>query len=460
MALVSLEKASFRHPQTDKPVWTGVDLEVNRGDRLLVVGPSGAGKSTLLGVMTGLVPRLTAGRLGGKLTLGYTRAGLVLQNPDAQLVTPSVFEEVAFALENRSWPVAQIRERVIATLEKLGLDRLAFRATTTLSGGESQRLSLACALAQDPEIYFLDEPTAYLDPWAAAQFFQDLALVLEDQAVVLVEHRAAEARGLVNRAVVLEKYGATTEVAPLLATRHWEPAPRFLASAVVSPGKVLKVENLAHRYQGADPVWSGLTGEFLPGRIAAVMGPSGSGKSTLLAKLAGLIPSPRNTVFWGEEDLSRIPPRRLYSDLLLIPQNPEHFFLHMTAAREWQSSGAPREKLAAAAAQFGLDPTSGLHPSLLSEGEKRRLTLALAFLSSRSVLLLDEPTYGLDEVSFAALVQGLGVLRDQGRTVVLVTHSPELVRACADDLWFLNQGSWSRSPVADLDSLLPEVGRV
>jgi energy-coupling factor transport system ATP-binding protein len=307
----------------------------------------------------------------------------------------------------------------------------------------------------------MDEPTAYLDPWAAASFFLGLKEVLAESTLVLVEHRTAEARGLVSRAVVLEKYAGLTELPPHSASCPSEViGDGELWDGTAIEGRPLRIEALSHRYPGAGPVWSGLTAEFRPGRISGIMGPSGSGKSTLLKKLAGLLPSPRTTLFWGEEDLTRLSPRKLYSQLLYLPQNPEHFFFCMSVAQEWLSTGATPAQIEKAARLFGLDPRSPLHPGTLSEGEKRRLTLALAFLDPRPILLLDEPTYGLDQQSFSTLARGLKALRNQGRTVVLVTHSPELVRACVDDLWLLSEGGWSSISVDSLERLLPEASLV
>lgn len=444
MSVVCLKDVSFQHPFASTPLWKGINLNLAEGECLLIKGASGVGKSTLLGILAGIVPRLTPGIVRGSVELRYSRRSIVMQNPEAQLVTPTIVEEVAFALENRGLPVEQIRRKSESALEAVGLLALANRSTMTLSGGETQRLSLACALAQDSDIFFLDEPTAYLDPWAAKAFFDYLQRCLQGRTMVIVEHRGHEVRDIISRAVLLTQDKGLTEL----------PLEEACADAVVveseidlvepKPGKNvhIRLEKMAHSFDGK-PLFTGLCAEFHPGCISAVMGPSGAGKSTLLKKLAGLLPTAPGTLFWNNIDVSRLKQRESYRSLIYVPQNPEHFFLCNTTAAEWALSAGSTDTIQKAARMFGLDSDIEIHPSMLSEGEKRRLTLALAFLDTRTIVLLDEPTYGLDAASFSALVHGLKVLRGQGRTIIVVTHSPELVRACADDVWYLAEGNWT-----------------
>jgi energy-coupling factor transport system ATP-binding protein len=452
-APVSLAQVGFRHYNASTPLFSGVELELRRGDRLLITGASGSGKSTLLGLMTGLVPRFWPGHVEGGLSLNYARAGMVLQNPEAQLVTPTVYEEVAFALENRAWPEDRIRAKVDLVLERGGLSALAGRKTRVLSGGEAQRLSLACAIAQDPDILFLDEPTAYLDPDSAHAFFRHLGEETDAGIWVIVEHRTDEIRHLVNRAYALNRGGGAGELDPdeacapfaqerLEASAEIERDLAALAPSAPIEPLALRFESLSHEYEGGLRVLAGLDGHAEPGTITAVMGPSGSGKTTFLKKLAGMLPTASGQAWFGGSDLGRMKPRGLARRVLLVPQNPEHFFLAQTIGREWQLAGADEERRRAVCRIFGLDLDPLLSPALLSEGEKRRLNLALAFLDPRPVLLLDEPSYGLDRASFAALALCLRFLRDQGRTLVLVTHAPELVRLCADRLYRLEGGHW------------------
>ena len=449
--MITLKNLSFRFPGFRRPLWSGVSLTVQPGERILLTGPSGCGKSTLLGVLAGLVPRLSYGIVDGKAFLNYRTPALVLQNPEAQIITPSVREEIAFALENRGWQVERIQTKVTELLDRLGLSPLAYRSPTTLSGGECQRLSLACALAQEPDILFLDEPTAYLDPEGASDFFRALEEIAPGVTLVMVEHRLKETSALVHRILELSPLGLT-ERPPRTQEVHSPITFRndLLSRDLYPPGlfpSTLSVRNISHQYSGIPILFSNLCVDFPPGRIAAIMGPSGAGKSTFLKKLAGILGTHP-----GEIKVNGYPSGRRNARLInFIPQNPEHYFLRNTVAKEWTLTGKSQEGTASVAARFHLLDADDLHPCSLSEGEKRRLSLALAFLDPRPILILDEPTYCLDRRAFHQLTEDLKLLRSQGRTIVLATHSPDLVRECADDLYRLSGGFWEKSDGVSLN---------
>ncbi len=446
MSLVSFQNLSFTPPGSESPLWQNLALRIHSGDRLLITGDSGVGKSTLLHILGGLVPKFSSGTLAGALKLEYKQAALVFQSPEAQRITPTVFEEVIFALENRAWPEEKIRKRANEALELFQLHALVNRSTAALSGGEAQRLSLACAFAQDPDILLLDEPTAYLDPWSRQDFFHLLSKVMSNRTMVLIDHQSVYLQNLVNRALQLTPSALIT-LDPKTTCKDFHVEDNVeLGFKIDSTSRAklsIKIKHLCHTYTGFPPLFEGLTAEFSPGRVSAIVGPSGAGKTTLLKKIMGLLPLTPESLFYGKKDVTQMRQRERFHSLLYLPQNPEQFFLRLTASEEWKLSQAPKSQIALAAKLFGLDPSSPLNVFHMSEGEKRRLMLALAFLDSRPVVLLDEPTLGLDQQAFTALVRGLKYLRSQGRTIILVTHSSALVRACADDVWFLFNGTIS-----------------
>lgn len=481
--LISVTGLSFRYPGTAAPVWSGIDLSVNKGDRLLLAGPSGSGKSTLLGIMTGLVPRLTSGRVEGTIERSYASYGLVMQNPYAQLVAPTVYEELAFGLENRSLPVSETRDRVDAMLSAMGISALKDRICATLSGGEAQKLSLACALIGEPELLFLDEPTAYLDPWSAEEFFKLLSGLARGRGMVVVEHRVGEAAAIVDKVFLLDGEGSgrsQDDVAAAVESLRFKasaPVPALgTPAAATSPAggaktddnrglgaempPVLEIEAMSHRYatdsttqtraarRNSDgvptppKVLESVDMILESGSVTVVMGPSGSGKSTLLKKIAAWLPSGNDTrkLDFGGRDWLREKPRKRAGDIVFIPQNPEHFFLCMTVREELAYTGRPDSEIREVAERFRLQTDSMQHPASLSEGEKRRLNLACAFLDARPLVLMDEPSYGLDLSSTCELVDGIRALRGQGRIVLIVTHSPELAESVADRRYLMKDG--------------------
>ena len=213
MEVIHLEGLSFRFPGRAKPLFNNLNLLIKRGDRVLLHGPSGSGKSTLLAILAGLVPDHVGGELRGNIRLSYTRRALVLQNPEAQVITPTVEEELAFPLENRAMPVDEIGRRSSAMLDRFGMTALRCRHPLELSGGECQRLSLAAGLIQEPDILFLDEPTSYLDEARSRRLFQDLDKLPREITVILVEHRLELVEHFCDRWIQIDAGGLLAEQA-------------------------------------------------------------------------------------------------------------------------------------------------------------------------------------------------------------------------------------------------------
>jgi len=442
--LIRLESLGFRYRGAKAPILRDCGLQVRRGDRILIRGRSGSGKSTLLAVMAGLAPEHIAGELTGVRKLSYRRKGVVLQNPEAQIVTPAVREELAFALENSGMDPGAIRVRVAETLDALGIAALADRHPLELSGGECQRVSLAAALALRPEILFLDEPTSYLDDESSRRFFAGLEVLAPETAVVIVEHRIDVAAGYCTAAYQVDGDGTLAPAdfrqgASGYPTRK-VPRRRAAGSDAAAPeAPALELRNLSHRFDAAAADLFADVNLVLPaGRAAALLGPSGAGKSTLLAKIIRLLPTRDGTVFFSGADANRLKPRPFHSAFMYVPQNPEHQFVADTV-REELTASAPSDGASAPALaeRFGLAHRLNAHPFSLSEGEKRRLNLSAALASKRRLYLLDEPTYGLDEEAKRLLAADLAALTEAGAAVLFITHDRQFAAANADALYAL-----------------------
>jgi len=484
MEVIRLEGLSFRFPGRAKPLFKDLNLVIHRGDRLLLHGPSGSGKSTLLAILAGLVPDHVGGELTGSLRLSYTRKALVLQNPEAQVITPTVEEELAFPLENRAMRVDDMDRRITAMLDRFGMAPFRYRNPLELSGGECQRLSLAAGLIQEPELLFLDEPTSYLDEDRSRALFRDLANLPPEVTVVLVEHRLELVEGFCTRWVQIDEgglaeqaswkevlartpslelpengHGNTTRSSGIVADRAREPA---LGPNSSSPPPLLEIRGLSHRYPPSAPAPATVTGalggttaetapantpvlqnlslSLAPGSITAIMGPSGSGKTTLLKKILRLLPVERGTIWWKGQDITGLKRNDYFQNLAYIPQNPEHLFLEDTVAEELALSSENREEALHLARLFALEHRLKAHPFKLSEGEKRRLTLCIALAMKRPLIIMDEPTYGLDRQGRHRLLDYLQIPELSSVSMLLVSHDSPFVRALGCRTLLLTEG--------------------
>ncbi|BEP14419.1 ABC transporter ATP-binding protein [Acidothermaceae bacterium B102] len=461
-ARVELRGWGWRHAGRKAWALRGVDLVIEPGERVLLLGPSGAGKSTLLAALAGLPDPETAGDDEGSLTVDGRPArdvrlgtGLVLQDPETQLVMARAGDDVAFGLENRACPADRIWDRVREALVTVAFPYGLDRSTTDLSGGEKQRLAIAGVLALAPRLLLLDEPTANLDPVGADLVRAALTAVLAETGAttVLVEHRVEEALPLVDRVVVLESGGGVIAAGPP-ARVFAEHAETLAAQGVWLPGRsvprrrsparpgadVLCAEGVTFRYPQADqPVNAPLDLTLRAGEAVVLTGPNGSGKSTLAMLMAGLRPPATGSVRSAGRDkpLHQWRARDLAAAVGTVFQEPEHQLLARTVHDEValgpRLQGAEDEqRVDELLTRLRLHGLSAANPFTLSGGEKRRLSVATALATRPAALVLDEPTFGQDALTWSELLGLLADLRDAGSAVLAVTHDLAFAEALGD----------------------------
>ena len=479
---------SWTYAGASRPALDGLSFSLEPGRLLLVLGPSGSGKSTLARAIAGLVPHLLPGEWRGSLRVGSLqvaetparllgeRVGLVFQDPDSQIVMGRVDDEVAFGLENRGWARPEMAARVPAALAQAGLVGFESRATATLSGGEKQRLAVAGVLAPAPSLLVLDEPTANLDPPGMHSVFDVLAALAAERrrTIVLIEHRLEAALPLADDVLLLDDRGRQLAfgradsvdrraVARLRESGAWVPrawrsgpvrrrAARSDSHTVgTAAPSLLEADSATVRYpadeSGTHPALDRVSVTLRAGERVALVGPNGAGKSSLLLAMAGLLrPNdgqvrlrtlPRD----GERpepmrDPSRLAARQLAERIGLAFQDPELGFVASTAGDEVAAgsvaAGVPASPgdTATVLSRFGLAEHAGDDPFRLSQGEQRRLSLAAMALRPPGILLLDEPTFGLDRRGTEAVLEMLNEMRAAGQSQVLATHDPRLLPAC------------------------------
>lgn len=430
MALARVEHLTFAYPGAARPALADVSLELGDGEVVAVLGPSGSGKSTLLRALAGLVPHFHGGRFAGRVEVAGldTRrarpAGIasvvasVFQDPEDQVVMTRVANEVAFGAENLGVPAGEIWSRVEEALAAVGASHLAARRTTELSGGELQRVCLASALAMRPRLLLLDEPTSQLDPDGAEAFLRCIGRGVA--TVVISEQRIGRALAVADRVLFVED-GRLLLDAPVVETRRWlaEHRPAYLAMAVVASmdndpsDAVVTMENVWFSY-GDIPALEGASLAVRRGEVVVLEGPNGSGKSTLAKLAAGLLePDAGSVVRLGRAGyLSQDPGRYLACERVLDE----------VALAVGGDCGRAREALA----RVGLGWAAERHPRDLSSGERERLGLAAVEVAEPDLLILDEPTRGIDPVRKAELAARLLRYAASGRAVLVATHDRDL----------------------------------
>lgn len=482
-ARVSAQGWGWRYASRTQWALQDLDVVIEPGERVLLLGPSGSGKSTLLQAIAGVLGGADEGQTRGTLRLGEHppaesrgRAGLVLQDPDSQVILARVGDDVAFGCENLGVPREEIWPRVRRALDDVGLDVALDRSTSQLSGGQKQRLALAGVLAMRPEILLLDEPTANLDSAGALEVRDAVARVLEQTGatLVVVEHRVDMWLPLVDRVIVVSSEGriaadgSPEEVlrsgarsladAGVWVPGHPPPLPRRVKSVGASllTAHDVTVGRAAPRWSGrGKAVPGGASGFALhapdidvhAGMATAITGPNGSGKTTLGLTLGGLLPPVTGAVLASAqlragalEQPIRWKSRELLTRIGTVFQDPEHQFLKSTV-REEISVGLRALKLAGTEVEtrtndllerMRLGALAEANPFTLSGGEKRRLSVATVLATRPRIMVLDEPTFGQDAGTWRELVALLAELVDNGQAMIAMTHDQLFVDTLAD----------------------------
>ena len=431
--LLCAERVTFAYPQDGRGLQP-TSLQLDEGQALFIGGASGCGKSTLARCLTGMIPHLYHGKMSGKVWLAgqctdqtplwklSELAGLVFQNPAAQMLSPTVEEEIIFGLENLGLPPEEIRRRVDYTLASFDLEKLSLRSPQTLSGGEQQKLALAAITARNPALLVLDEPLSMLDTSAAYDLVALLARrTAEGGAVVICEHRQEYLRGFPNLQTII------------LDGTHGDPVSEsgidWLAQEYMEIR--LDAENLSVE-RGGRTILEGWSFHLQGGQVTAIVGRNGVGKTTLMRVLAGLQPYRGELAVRAGNCLER-------PQLGIVFQNPDLQLFNPSVREEilYHIDQPDMELYNYLLAALDLKRYEQAPPLLLSEGEKRRVALATVLMRCpQHGVLLDEPALGLDSFHKYLLLRLLEALAAAGQVVVFSTHDIELA-AQADRLILL-----------------------
>jgi energy-coupling factor transporter ATP-binding protein EcfA2 len=509
--MIEFDQVTVTYADAAQPVLRDVSLRIDEGELCLVVGRTGSGKSTLLRTVNGLVPHFTGGTLAGSVRIDgrETRdhppreladvVGVVGQDPLAGFVTDTVEEELAYTMEQLALAPRVMRQRVEETLDLLGLAELRDRPLRELSGGQQQRVAIGAVLTAHPRVLVLDEPTSALDPTAAEEVLAAITRLVHDLGVtvLLAEHRLERVSQYADRVVHVVGDGTvrdglpvtmfeTTPVAPpvveLGRLAGWRPLPLSIRDArrqagplrdrlaglpqlprpaVSSTGTVaLAARGVVVRY-GTVVAVRGVDLDLRRGEVTAMMGRNGSGKSSLLWALQGSGPRHGGTVGVEGQDPKLASASVARSLVGLVPQTPDDLLYLDTVDHELAQADRESAGDGATTARDLLDRLAPgvdgrLHPRDLSEGQRLALVLAIQLRAAPTVVLLDEPTRGLDYQAKRSLVGVVHGLARQGHSVVVATHDVEFAAAAADRVVVLAEGDIvADGPTADVVTASP-----
>jgi energy-coupling factor transport system ATP-binding protein len=516
--VIVFDRVSVTYTDADEPVLSGVDLRVPEGELCLVIGRTGSGKSTLLGCVNGLVPHFTGGRLSGRVLVDGrdTRehrprdladvVGVVGQNPASTFVADTVEDELAYTMESLGIAPDVMRRRVEDTLDLLGLTELRDRPVATLSGGQAQRVAIGAVLTAHPKVLVLDEPTSALDPGAAEDVLAAVQRLVHDLGltVLMAEHRLERVVQYADSILWLPGGGAPVElgapaevmnrspIAPpvveLGRALRWSPLPLTVREAR-RPAVALRAKLPAEPPAVVRPVPGDVVGELSrvsvrygavaalrevdvrvrAGETVALMGRNGAGKSSLLGALTGLVRAAGGRVRVAGTDPRELRGRELIRRVGLVPQQPADLLCGESVREECAAADrdveAPAGTASALLARIAGEIDPSRHPRDLSEGQRLALALAVVLTAAPPLLLLDEPTRGLDYPAKARLVAALRELAAEGHAIVLATHDVELAAEVSDRTVVLADGEVvadgpSRDVVLQTPLFAPQVAKV
>ena len=490
--MISIRDLTFSFSDGESPVLRRLNLDFASGEFALICGPTGSGKSTLLRALNGLIPHHSSGLLSGEVFIdGIQYAGkqphevahligFVNQQPEGAFVTDTVLEELAYGMEQLGIAEPVMRERIEKFADLFGLADLLDSNLDSLSGGQQQRVAIAAALIAGQQILLLDEPTSALDVESAHQLLLLLKELSRSQGitVLLAEHRIERVLDLVDSVTVvhgdgsaskaltsdgldavLRNYKMVPPVIELAQKMAWQPIPLNVASArsswekkpgtispkpAAKPGeRLLSAQSITVKY-GMTKAVSDASFELHAGSITALVGPNGSGKSSLLWALQGSLEFSGQVLLSGGETPANYSAQARLKHLALVPQNASDLLVLGSIAKELEDSDAFADAPQGTTAEIfrrlagRLDPSR--HPRDLSSGQQLALVLSIQLAKGASIIVLDEPTRGLDYEAKRKLAAQLTELKSQGKCILIASHDVEFVAVVADDVMLLRNG--------------------
>ncbi len=510
--MIEINNVTFTYAEGKKPALNDVSLSINDSEFILIAGPSGCGKSTLCRCINGLVPSFYGGKISGSVTVQNINTlhtptkemaktvGMVVQDPENQLIATDVEREIAFGLENLGLSKTLMAKRIEEVLDTVGIDHLRHRQISTLSGGEKQKTAIASVLVLHPEILVLDEPTSELDPKGAEEVIQLVKRLNEEfgLTVLLVEHRIDRVLQSVDRlilmnngmvaydgnprdwihhvgdtlpdigvppitrlSVALQKKNIDTKTpltikegrqnfAALLESKKFKKTDfSSIQKSKNSNDSVVTIKNLWYKYTDSPTILRGINLSISKGEFVSLIGRNASGKTTLAKMLNGLLKPTKGTVEINGINTTKTSVETLSKYVGYVFQDPNVHLFADTVEEEITfmmhnlgfSPESTEESLEKMLKQFNLNYCRYAYPRSLSTGEKQRVALSSVLAANPQLLILDEPTRGLDYELKKTLMHRLKTYQQNGGTILLITHDIELIAEFGERVLLISEGN-------------------
>jgi energy-coupling factor transport system ATP-binding protein len=466
--MIELTNVSYTYPHTVQPALHRITLSLEKGRCIMVTGPSGAGKTSLCLAASGILHHEYGGKKEGSVVIDdkdvaqyhslsdlARNVGVVFDDPESQMIFTTVEEEILSALEHRGLTASVIEQRLSGIMKITYLEELKDRSPHNLSGGQKQRVALAATLALGNDILILDEPTSELDEHATKR----IAGILKDlkdqgKTILLIEHKFSHFREMVDTLIVLEHGEITAQGIPdaVLMDNHIRgmvlpdfSTVRKNASPAIAGEPIISVRNLTHCYGNVQAL-SGISLTIKKGEFVAIVGENGSGKTTIVKHFNRLLLPTNGEVIVNGKNTKDCSIAALARDVGLVFQNPDHMFFADTVREEIaygvKNLGIENSDsiIDAALNDAGLTESAELYPRWLSRGERQRLGIACVVAMQPSVIVLDEPTTGLDGYEALLVIDILKQLQKKGHTIIIITHNRDIAEHCADRIITMEHG--------------------
>ena len=436
--IFNIKNLYFKYQNDTNPTLTSPqNITINHLDIILLTGESGCGKSTFFHILKGLIPDFIPGKISGDIlyheenlfTLTENqknKIALLWQNPDAQFINSDVYKELALPLENMGIDPKDIEHKINECVEKFNIHHLINKKAHELSGGEKQKINLIALLLRDPDVLLLDEPTAFLDTKSINMLIQTLKHISPHKTIIIIEHNHHYFKDLINRHFVINKNGEIREED--IRNIQWEPIYNIPKNAhhtnATNHNPLLHIKHYARKdyYQ-----INNFT--IYKQDIIGINGDNGIGKSTLLHAIAKLIKTDKKSIYYNNQDITDIHWKKYFTYCTLLFQNSEHHFLYNSVIEETDNLDILDK--------IGLKNKTSHNPFSLSEGQKRRLSLAILWNMDCELYLLDEPTFGQDLKNKNILCDMIYNMNTLGKTFVIISHDLPFLKAICNKVYQL-----------------------